>query len=369
MPSTPTRKEPHALTPPKRCVEEGYGANLLRVLQPTSAYDTYWRFAAERQRVFHARLTGVPEPWTVDPILRQYRFTNAYRASDRVSQYLIQVVQYGSERPTTAREVVFRTLLFKVFNRIETWAMLENALGPIRWEGFDEDAAIAVLDRAMTKGRRVYSAAYIMPPVGGSAPGGAKHEGHIRLISRAMRDGLAEDVCRADSLEAVYRRLRAVPSFGPFLAFQFAVDLNYTAHLDHDENDFVVAGPGALDGIAKCFANSSAVDPAEIIEIMRRRQRVEFDRLRIDFPDLWGRPLHLIDCQNLFCEISKYARVQHPELVGASGRTRIKQAFRSRPDLLHVWYPPKWGINGRLPTVEAAADQDLFGPVSAWSAR
>ena len=59
---------------------------------PTVAYDTYWRFAAERQAIFFRRFAGAPAPWTDDPILQRYKFTNAYRASDRVSQYLIREV-------------------------------------------------------------------------------------------------------------------------------------------------------------------------------------------------------------------------------------------------------------------------------------
>jgi hypothetical protein len=88
--------------------------------------------------------------------------------------------------------------------------------------------------------------------------------------------------------------------------------------------------------------------PEDIIEFMHDRQETEFDRLGLNFRTLWGRRLQLIDCQNLFCEISKYARVAHPEVAGVSGRTRIKQIFR--PESAHhgVWFPPKWGINDRV---------------------
>ncbi len=63
------------------------------------------------------------------------------------------------------------------------------------------------------------------------------------------------------------------------------------------------------------------------------------------FDDLWGRALQLIDCQNLFCEVDKYARAAHPEVRGLSGRTRIKQRFSPRTEPITAWYPPKWGIN------------------------
>src|SRR4051812_39503475 len=81
---------------------------------PTVIYDTYWRFATERQNLFFRRHNGDEFPWTEDPILRTYKFTNAYRASDRVSQYLIRNVIYkGDQSP---KEVFFRTILFKLFN-------------------------------------------------------------------------------------------------------------------------------------------------------------------------------------------------------------------------------------------------------------
>ena len=53
----------------------------------------------------------------------------------------------------------------------------------------------------------------------------------------------------------------------------------------------------------------------------------------------------IIDAQNLFCEISKYARVVHPDVAGTSGRTRIKQRFHANPEPLRYWFPPKWGLN------------------------
>lgn len=58
-------------------------------------YDLYWIFAARRQEIFERRVAGRPAPWTDDPILRQFKFCNVYRAADRVSQHLIRHVAYG----------------------------------------------------------------------------------------------------------------------------------------------------------------------------------------------------------------------------------------------------------------------------------
>src|SRR3546814_5759951 len=100
----------------------------------TDVYDSYWRFAAERQRIFYRRALGSPWPWTDNPVMAVFKFTNAYRASDRVSQYLIRHVIYRGDLPASIDEVVFRILLFKLFNKIETWEKLEGALGSVRSE-------------------------------------------------------------------------------------------------------------------------------------------------------------------------------------------------------------------------------------------
>jgi alpha-glutamyl/putrescinyl thymine pyrophosphorylase clade 1 len=57
---------------------------------------------------------------------------------------------------------------------------------------------------------------------------------------------------------------------------------------------------------------------------MRDNQERHFADQGSEFQTLWGRPLQLIDCQNVFCEISKYARVAFPEYGGLAGRKRIK---------------------------------------------
>src|SRR5207237_5170575 len=114
------------------------------------------------------------------------------------------------------------------------------------------------------------------------------------------------------------------------------------------ETEFVAPGPGALDGIRKCFADTGGLDDADVIRVMADRQEAEFERLGLRFRTLWGRPLQWIDFQNLFCEVGKYARVAYPETVGLLGRTRIKQRFTPSTTTIQYWYPPKWGINDAI---------------------
>jgi hypothetical protein len=114
------------------------------------------------------------------------------------------------------------------------------------------------------------------------------------------------------------------------------------------EMDFVVAGPGARDGIKKCFGDIGGLSEQDVIKFVADIADSEFCRLGLDFRSLWGRSPQLIDYQNVFCELSKYARVAHPEIEGTSGRTRIKQKYKLTSQEIPQWYPPKWGLNGLI---------------------
>ncbi len=134
-------------------------------------------------------------------------------------------------------------------------------------------------------------------------------------------------------------------AWATFLAYQWAIDLNYSSAMSFSEMDFVIPGPGAHDGIEKCFGRDARGIEAEVIRWMAEHQQEEFDRLGLAFRSLWGRPLQLIDAQNLFCEVDKYARVAHPDVAGLSGRTRIKQSFAPAGPIPSPWFPPDWELN------------------------
>ena len=318
--------------------------------KPTVVYDTFWQFAANRQDVFFRKLEGSGPPWTDDPIIARHKFTNAYRASDRVSQYLIRNVIYKGDQ--SVPEVFFRTILFKLFNKIETWELLKSRLGPITWADFSFARFDDMLTEALSVKTRIYSAAYIMPSGSGVFGYGAKHRNHLSLLERMMEDDVPYRIADASSMKQAFAILRSYPTIGNFLGYQFVTDLNYSELCDFTEMEFVVPGPGALDGVHKCFSDLGGLNETDVIELVTERQEHEFERLGLEFRSLWGRRLQLIDCQNLFCEVSKYARVKHPEIEGANGRSRIKQIYRPSDKPLAYWFPPKWGMNHLLPKPE-----------------
>ena len=315
------------------------------MVRVTEAYDAWWRFAYERQQIYYRRLRGEAAPWTDDLTLSRYRFTNAYRVADRVSQYLIKEVIYPDDLPQDANEVVFRILLFKFFNRIETWETLTSQLGSVALADNPFARIDEILSGELAAERRIYSAAYIMPTGRSRKISARKHQTHLALLREMMADCLGDRLADAPTMKAGFDLLRSYPMIGDFLGYQFIIDVNYSDIVDFSETEFVAAGPGAREGLRKCFADAGGRSDSDLIRMMMDMQEDEFARLGLDFHDLFGRPLKLIDCQNLFCEVAKYARARFPALTPPGGRARIKQKYRPAGRIAAPFFPPKWGMN------------------------
>lgn len=315
--------------------------------KPSIIYDTYWKFASERQAVFFNRLQKNNYPWTENPILNEYKFTNVYRCTDRVSQYLIKnVIYHGSQE---INEVFFRILLFKIFNKIETWEYLKNQLKNITWEGYSYEKYNNVLLEILEVKKPIYSAAYIMASGKSSFHLDRKHQNHLKLIEKMIIEGLPARLNFSKSMEEGYNLLKNYPTIGEFLAYQFITDINYSNLTKYSELEFVKAGPGAKDGITKCFSDLRDYTFEDTIKMMNDIQEEEFKRLNLKFNTLSGRNLQLIDSQNIFCEVDKYSRVAHSEIIGLSKRTRIKQKFKLiKKDEIDFFFPPKWNITNLI---------------------
>lgn len=318
----------------------------IKYYQKTKLYDEYWKFATERQSVFYRRnILKQYEPWTKDPILQEYKFTNAYRINDRVSQYLMKhVINEGNLFISNEQDVIFRILLFKIFNKIDTWKKLEEKLGEIYYTaGVLKDIGNILEDLSERK-VKIYSGAYIMPSGITSFGNKKKYQNHLALLKLMMNDKIASNITRCKSMEEVYELFLSYPMIGSFLAYQYATDINYSTITNFSEMEFVMAGPGAQSGIRKCFVGVGEADFNNIIKAVCYNQDSEFSRLGLNFIKLRGRPLQLIDCQNLFCEFDKYSRVAFPKKEETTGRKRIKQKFKINREEIKFVYPEKWHL-------------------------
>lgn len=313
-------------------------------------YDLYWYYASQRQAMFERRVAGTAPPWTTDPILQTFKFCNAYRAADRVSQYMIRDVCYHDE-DCTPEDRLFQIIAFRTFSKIETWRAVRAFLG--RYPTLDDlgtGAFTKALDHARTVNGGLYTGAFILCATDAYGQR-LKHLNHVELFRHMfLTDDLGKRLLDAASLREVYDHLHGYPLMGDFMSYQTTIDLNYSALINFSENEFTQAGPGALRGIKKCFTDPGDYTPADVILWMVDNQDSELARLGLPLTGLYGRPLHAIDCQGLFCETDKYCREAAPEL--ASARKRIKARFTQTPEPVRLFFPPKWGLNTMLPKAE-----------------
>lgn len=310
-------------------------------MKPTAAFPLYWYLASERQNIFFRRMRGEPGPWTQDPILQQFKFTNAYRALDRVSQYLIRKVIYdGKENTRSAQDTFFRIMLFKIFNLPETWERYAK-LGEIEWRPGILQEVDAILTDALAQGDRINSNAYMM--TGSGSKGQPRHRMYLyRILGQMMKDSVPAKIEFAHTMREGFEFIRSYHAMGDFLAYQYITDINYSPMTNFSEMEFTVEGPGSRRGIDKSF-DSVTVPYEQIIRYVTENQDKGFYKYGYRFQRIGDRPLQLIDCQNLFCEFDKYTRAR-PDLGLDEPGKKIKNTFEANPKPIEYFFPPKWKV-------------------------
>ncbi len=312
-----------------------------KLIKRDKIYDLYWYFAFERQNIFFKKKQKKPAPWTNDKILQEYKFCNTYRVNDRISQYLLRNIIYNGKKYKD-EDIIFRIILFKLFNKEFTWELLEKEIGDITLIKFDFNIFSKILENAIINGKAIYNDAYIS--CANKAFGyERKHENHLALLRKMFfEDKIDKRLLACKNMKEAFDILKSYPLIGNFLAYQLVTDINYSDVVNFKENEFTVVGPGSKRGIAKCFISTGDYSNEEIIKYMYDHQE-ELKRLGYDFKMIGNRKLQLIDCQGLFCEIDKYCREAFPELK--SNRKKIKKRYIAKKEPIDYFYPPKWRIN------------------------
>lgn len=302
----------------------------------------YFYFIQERMNIFWRRCEDC-ERLTDDPILREYKFTNVYRACDRVSQYLIRNVIYKDLDKYSPEDVLFRILVFKVFNKIETWDYLSQ-LSDITIDSFN----VGHISKELTKRQKdypIFSNAYMMAGSHARYKGiSTKHQVWLQMIEdEFVKNKGFWKILQAKSMADVYNQLRDYPLIGDFLAYQYTIDFNYSPYLNFDEDSFVKAGVGAVRGIRKCFKSHGDSFEEAIFYTHDHFEELQERYGYTQFRPLPGRELKLIDLQNCFCETDKYLRAKMPELK--VGNVRIKQHYKPTDGKIDYCFPINWNVS------------------------
>lgn len=328
-------------------------------MQPNSeAWATFLQWMEERMNIFWKRLDGEDPPWSDDWILNTYKFTNVYRVLDRTTQYLLKNVQYNQD--WNEEDVIFRTLFFKMFNMPSTWEAVLKRVGDenMTYQNFVsekiENELLFALDIIWGDGETIYSPAYMMTGSRSVFGHPEKHRNHYEamqywfrkkyLVNEIMQYADKTNGEYLNGYNAIVKILQEQYYVGPFLAMQFATDLNYSSIVNFSENDYIIAGPGAVRGLYKLLPNiSNKQDKSVLIEAVREMLLEEHRNSETwRFASLPGRFPSLMDVQNVCCEFDKYMRAYDPSVK--SNRKRIKNYFMPTGEIEKPFFPPKWNI-------------------------
>ena len=304
-------------------------------------------FISERHGIYIERARGYAAPWTDDPILREYKFTNVRRENDRQTRYLIENVCLNPA--LSLRDKIYNVFLLRAWNN---WDTMRDFGGP--WSAEDiknpalKERVRPIYHRLLTENpdRRWWSAAYnqggtkyAWKSPDGEGMGRAKSEEAGRKFAdyepdiplRTFHIGpwlnqlhIAKRVCRAKDQQEVFNIIQEVRGFSTFLAYQIFVDLTYIPEFPFSENEFTVAGPGCRKGIDYVFDDRDGMNYEEAIFWMRNYLNEVNNGRWIAcqvFNDLPPQDqfMNVMSMENCFCEISKYIRA-----LDGTGRPKMK---------------------------------------------
>jgi hypothetical protein len=265
-------------------------------------------FIWEREAIRIARENGHSAPWTKDPVLAKYKFTNIHRSDDRVSQWVID--KFIEPAAANGDEDLWFTLLIA---RLINWpptlqALINKGVIPCKPENFDADMFEHTLERLKNDGKKVYSGAYMLYPTK-MEPGGNKSKAVAKyIIGSAIENA---DNIRAAlwvnengmSIEKFVAELSKCFGISTFIAGQVAADLTYTGMDVEDLFTYAPIGPGSSRGLNYLLGR------APFATWKQKEFNAELSNIFshiIEHLEIVDMTLH--DVQNCMCEFSKYCR-------------------------------------------------------------
>lgn len=320
----------------------GCRADKIKSAQPvlnTENFRHLHRWIIDRYAV-HVRkdVKKLPAPWTDNPIIREYRFTNVRREHDKESTWVRENVCNAN---MSLRNKWMNLILFRMINKSET---CKNFM-PINFDCIDWQRILDYVVH-LSEDYSVFTSAFYTSGLKRTC---ARHCGHLTayqdkekgvpaLISvlqycKMVYDDpeFIYDVISATSAQEKFDALKKIDGIGYFLAYQILVDWTWCPESLISENEFVVAGIGARWGLDLVFDNRDGMTYEEALFWLRDNWLTICGWLQLPwnpdeiFVDLdpEDRYMNVMSLQNCHCEISKYIRA-----VNGTGRPRNKYHYK-----------------------------------------
>lgn len=263
-------------------------------------------FIWEREVIRIVKERGGEKPYTKDPVLQKYKFTNIRRRDDRVSRWVIEHLI----KPREHNPHLWFTLLIA---RLINWPpalqrLIDDGLMFCKPKEFDAQAFSESLERYKADRGKVYTGAYMVYPTK-MDPGSVKSLAiakHIIAPAAKLAEPLQNIIAAEQPLISEFvETLSTGFGISTFIAGQVAADLTYCAQMSDafDLYTYAPIGPGSSRGLNYLLnrtPNAGWTQENFNTELIKINLAVA-EELEIE-------DLTLHDVQNCMCEFSKYCR-------------------------------------------------------------
>ena len=279
--------------------------------------ERFWFWINERERIRKKKLAGDPPPWTEDPVMREWRFTNVRREDDAVTLCIAPYRVAFSTRPAI-RFLPARIMALRFFNRIDVIEHIVSST-PSIWSDRNGGIKTKQLEKTLRSWRPNgpwTTGSFII-----NSPNGMdKLRGVCWMIEQSkpiclkLAAALLNDEDGSvGTMENVTQRLKAVPHVADFMAYEVACDLRFTQLMPHppDVRLWANPGPGAKRGLARIHGrriHGSGVYKRQLIQEMV--ERLERAPNFVEHEEL-ANSMELREIEHSLCEYDKWERVHN----------------------------------------------------------
>lgn len=293
-------------------------------------WNMYWRNLVERQNIWHKRVVeGLPAPWTTDPVMSQYHFTNVDRRLDRVTLHYIDSVleafkkDYERANGGYAKEIankflILNTFIYRLFVRPETWEVIGYIYPDTAQE--DWERGKNALREYKNNGNTVWTDAYYVNDLKSANPdkenSSDKLENAFWLFQYIIDnlDEIADYVFNPNNnMESVVEYLTRIPAVGLFTSYEVCLDLGTVKEftgidfVEWTPDHFPNIGPGCKKGIDYVFENRGGMTYEQIVFFTTAVARHELERLGLEYKFQKGADKLDLRClEGWYCESQKY---------------------------------------------------------------
>jgi hypothetical protein len=288
-------------------------------------FETLVHYLNERESIRQKRERGEPGPWTTDPILSRYKFTNIMRSEDRTTRWL-KKHWYDPNRDAPQDILALNCAIARYFGSIE---FLSDIGFQHEW---NPDLLIRRATERFAERKKVFTGAYIITNAGSTDPKQIVVVSQFLTPLRFKLDTLVDLAVSSGRWQPVAEWLQQQPGIGAFMSKEIALDMILTPLLENatDKLTWSPAGPGAIRGLNRLYDRPLQAGASQARALAEMQYLLGLLKGRLnDYMPTPGVDYGVTDLQFSLCELDKYLRVKNGE-----GRPRSGYDYRKAKPLV-----------------------------------